>query len=111
MPKLILIIFTCVLGFYPLAQTELKGNVKDAKTSKSIPFSKIYFVDMNLTVLCDSTGAWSITEVPEGLAHAIVSAPGYETIHKDIELTTNQSIDISGFSALIFGCHSYRLRH
>lgn len=81
-----------ILLFLPtLTFTQILGGkiIEEHTPNVGVPFAKIHFVDLDRTIIADSTGYWEINDAPVGINHVIVSASGYKAIHKDITLSDN----------------------
>ncbi|MCB9225002.1 MAG: TonB-dependent receptor [Crocinitomicaceae bacterium] len=90
--KQLLLILSLVYTLLSNAQTYQGKVVHHQDHERSIPFAKLYFIDLGSTIYADSTGFWEISDAPAGTNHVIVSAVGFETIHTDIELVEGQLI-------------------
>lgn len=55
---------------------------------------RIYFVDLGISVLTDSTGYWSVQNIPEGKIKIEISAHGYETQLLDVVLSPKDEFTI-----------------
>ena len=87
--KLAFACFTFILFGYIQSTTaqSYHGFVyADGNVEKQVAYAKIYFVDLGTTIYTDANGKWHIDDAPSGTNHVIVSAVGYETLHKDIIL-------------------------
>lgn len=79
-----------LLGFsqQTTAQSYYGFVYADGNVEKQIAYAKIYFVDLGTTIYSDANGKWHIDDAPAGINHVIISAVGYETLHKDIILNS-----------------------
>lgn len=72
-----------------------EGRVVSAVNNTiNIPFAKISFIDLGETVICDSVGYWSLSNIPLGHNHIHITALGYELLEMDVNF---ESTDIYTF--------------
>lgn len=86
MNRFLLIITLLFLSGFTSAQNYFGFVYEKDNQEHSIPYAKIYFVDLGTTIQSDHNGKWELAEAPAGINHVIVSATGYETSHQDITL-------------------------
>ena len=77
-----------------LAQDFQGVIIEEGSKGKPVPFAKIYLIDHETTVTADSIGQWSVSDIPAGENHAIISAVGYKTLHLDIDLKGGERVTI-----------------
>lgn len=89
MTKLLLILATLLLPLINVAQTTIKGTVKDQENATAIPFASVAITDKNqnkiVTVTTDPTGHYSI-QLPASFTsgNLLVTYMGYTQYNKEI---------------------------
>ncbi len=90
----ITVLFLCI-GIFSFSQRyTLSGYISDEKTSEKIIGANIYVKGTTLGTLSNPYGFYSLT-LPEGKYEVSFSFVGYTTITKEIDLTQDQTINMS----------------
>ena len=77
------------------SQNNISGTIKEANTSIPIPFTNIYFPELEKGTLSDENGNFRIDNLPNGTYKIICSIIGYESYSKSITLPTKEKLQIS----------------
>ena len=83
------VLFLCISV---VAYSQLTGVVKDTLTNEGIPFSKVYFVNLQIGVVSDASGKFEFTEPLPNQFTIRVNASGYESKEVLIQGSENQII-------------------
>lgn len=89
------------LSFFAWNQ-ELVGRIIDRETNTGVPFAKVGFPSFSLNTSTDSLGNFKLSSVPSTLTKVKVTAFGYETILKNVSLTTDSLILVLRPSHTVF---------
>jgi iron complex outermembrane receptor protein len=76
------------------SQNTLKGNIKDKQTNITIAFANVYFPELEKGTISDEHGNFELTNLPNGNYKLVVSVIGFETYSNQINLPTNEMLDI-----------------
>lgn len=76
----------------PKTDAMLFGDVKEEMAH--IPFATVSIKGTSIGTAADVTGHFSITNLPTGKQTVVVSAVGYQTHEREVELFANQSVSI-----------------
>jgi len=90
--KHLLLIFI-LFSFHLFGQT-FKGEVIDIQTNKAVPFSTIYFKELETGTIADSTGAFFIEHFNQNEIHLLITAFGYEKKDTIVSLHENAVLKI-----------------
>ncbi|OHX65655.1 TonB-dependent receptor [Flammeovirga pacifica] len=86
-----------VLSNQIFAQSEqhtISGYIKDDATGETLIGATIYSQDAKVGVISNPYGFYSLT-LPEGKHNLLITFVGFQTFKKEIDLTSNQKIDIN----------------
>lgn len=86
---LILIAFACCADAACQAQHALKGIVKDSLSGKLLPNVTIFVPDLNRGAVTDTSGSFSIRNVPEGDFLIQLNRAGYASLIKKVSIRGN----------------------
>lgn len=78
-----------VLIYFPIYSQQLitiRGNIRD-ETSNPIANASVYLLNTNFFAVSDTSGRFMIKNIPVGNYSIAISAVGYATVTKNIELT------------------------
>lgn len=81
-------ILTCFIS-YSQPLITIQGNIKDER-SGPVSYASVYLLNSNFFAVSDTSGSFTIKNVPGGNYTMVVSAVGYATINKTIQLTPNE---------------------
>ena len=68
-------------------EISITGSVIDAMSSQPIPDAKIIVEGTGITVTSDYRGEFKINDVPPGIQEIIITAPGYSSVVKQVDLS------------------------
>ena len=112
--NLSLLVFTFHLSpFTIVAQSFLNGVVSDALTSKPLAFATVQLPELHLLVYSDSSGKFSIHNLPEGNFILKVSFIGYESFVQTVSVSQAKNIlpiklepiEVETEEVVIYGTH------
>lgn len=81
---------------------DVVGRIVDAENDKGVPFSKISFPSFSLNTSSDSLGYFILSNVPNTRTKVKVTAFGYETILRDVSLSSDSLIIVIEPSHTVF---------
>ncbi len=84
-------LITLFLANFALSQN-LEGRIVDTENNKGVPFAKISFPSFSLNTSSDSLGYFTLSNFPNTQTKVKVTAFGYETILKDVTLSSDSLI-------------------
>src|SRR5690606_10763300 len=85
-----------LLACLPLAaQQSLTGTVKDIQTNETLEFVNVYLPQLEKGTVTDSSGTFTIKQLPSGNYKLVVSYLGYETFSKTIALPLAETLEIA----------------
>ena len=90
--KHIFIVLT--LFSFQLVGQSIKGEVIDIQTKKTIPFSTIFFVELETGTIADSNGVFFIEHFNQDEIHLQISSFGYEKKDTVVSLNKNSNLTI-----------------
>ena len=90
---LIIILISCAPKLYSQEKFTISGFVKDASNGETLFGATVFVKDQNLGTITNAYGFYSIT-LPAGTHSVEFRYISYATISKEINLTSNQQIDI-----------------
>lgn len=82
--NILAIMFVSMMGF-SMSQ-EISGHVLDQISEEPIPFAKLYIIELEMGVICDSSGGFTINTTLPSQFKVKVSAPLYEAIVFDVKI-------------------------
>src|SRR6185436_3233732 len=73
----------------------IQGNIKDERSSP-VSYASVYLLNSNFFAVSDTSGNFTIRNIREGNYTIVVSAVGFATISKNIQIIRNgaTSIDV-----------------
>ncbi|MCR5352034.1 MAG: DUF5686 and carboxypeptidase regulatory-like domain-containing protein, partial [Bacteroidales bacterium] len=86
----ILLLFLILTAFQAVAQTRIRGVVKDAQTGEPLPYVSVVFPGTNIGTMTDPEGAFSL-EGPRGYSSVSFIMLGYETFILNIRPNSTTS--------------------
>ena len=90
--KVVLIFISLLLSSVVMAQkSEIKGTIRDAKTSDPLPFVNIGLKDQNVGTFSDSNGAYHI-ELSKGTYIFFFSYLGYDKLEQQVVIDGKQDV-------------------
>ncbi len=78
-------IFACLISYSQQLIT-IRGNIKDER-SNPVSYASVYLLNSNFFAITDTSGSFSIKNIPEGNYVVVVSGIGYATINETIHVT------------------------
>jgi iron complex outermembrane receptor protein len=84
---LLIIALAISVDGYAQQQITLSGQVSDSKTAQELPGAIIYFPDLKRGTATDSTGHYSISNLPKATLLVEVSYTGYKQVVRSINLS------------------------
>ncbi len=88
---LILLSALTIAGFAQQKKYTLSGEMKDAKTGEELVGASVYVEELKTGVTTNSYGFYSLS-LPSGSYTIVFSYIGYESIKKQVDLSSNQKI-------------------
>lgn len=88
------LVLLSLLSQYTFAQNITGYVVQADDHTKTIPFAKLHFVDLDETVLTDEEGKWTLNYESKGKLHVHVEAIGFERLELDLQLNGNEPLFI-----------------
>lgn len=85
MKKLFLFFLIIIVNNFSIAQYKISGTVSDAVTNKKLPLVSIYIADLKKTISTDSSGSFTITDLPGAFMQLQFSLQGYRSYSLSIE--------------------------
>jgi iron complex outermembrane receptor protein len=90
----ILTLFFCILfSASLLAQNQLSGKIRDEKDNSSLPAVSVYIPDLQLAAITDSSGTYTIRNIPNGTYLLQVTLIGYATQIREINIKESSTAD------------------
>lgn len=89
------VLFTIVLigvASTVLAQSTIRGFVKDKATGEPVLFANVYLEGTTLGVSTDNDGYFSLSKIPSGTYTLVVSSIDYDAYKEDFDLTSKRVI-------------------
>lgn len=77
------------------ASAAIYGSVKDKHTQQYLPYMTVAFKGTTIGTATDASGRFVLKELPEGKFTLVVTAVGYKTYRKEIELRRNKSLELN----------------
>lgn len=82
-----LLLLICLCSFKGLAQVNLSGTVQLKNSEKGISNAYVFLENSSFGTIANAKGAWELTDVPEGKYVLVISAEGYNTIKRPVNVT------------------------
>lgn len=105
MKKLLLFAISVFIVLFSQAQeksrTQLSGKITDAKTGEPLAGASIILSDSRTGTTSDSTGFYSLQNIPSGHAVIEVSFSGYKTLVEHLDLTGHHQHDFALSSSYV----------
>ncbi len=74
---------------------KITGVVTETATGSPVPFATLQIEGSKKGTIADSTGAFTLTHVPEGALDLVISAVGFQTRRLRVEMTTGQEVTLN----------------
>jgi hypothetical protein len=88
---LILLSALTIAGYAQQKKYTLSGEMKDAKTGEELVGASVYVEELKTGVTTNSYGFYSLS-LPSGSYTIVFSYIGYESVKKQVDLSSNQRI-------------------
>src|SRR4029079_14526090 len=72
----------------------IRGNIKDER-SNPVSYASVYLLNSNFFAVSDTSGNFKMRSIPEGNYTIVVSAIGYATINKNVQITKEAETSLS----------------
>ena len=72
----------------------IRGNIKDER-SNPVSYASVYLLNSNFFAVSDTSGNFKMRSIPEGNYTILVSAIGYATINKNVQITKEAETSLS----------------
>src|SRR4029079_5774078 len=90
---LLVSLFICFVG-YSQSLVAIQGNIKDER-SNPVSYASVYLLNSNFFAVSDTSGNFKMRSIPEGNYTIVVSAIGYATINKNVQITKEAETSLS----------------
>ncbi|MGB1104635.1 MAG: TonB-dependent receptor [Crocinitomicaceae bacterium] len=94
MIRILLAVFTLLLFTTGIAQSTVRGIVKNAEDGNEVPFAKVVLVGTDKFASTDVDGLFSIPKVTPGEYVLRIASPEYEEYKQDIKVTSGTILDL-----------------
>ena len=94
MIRILLAVFTLLLFTTGIAQSTVRGIVKNAEDGNGVPFAKVVLVGTDKFASTDVDGLFSIPKVTPGEYVLRITSPEYEEYKQDIKVTSGTILDL-----------------
>lgn len=94
MIRILLAVFTLLLFTAGIAQSTVRGIVKNAEDGNGVPFAKVVLVGTDKFASTDVDGLFSIPKVTPGEYVLRITSPEYEEYKQDIKVTSGTILDL-----------------
>lgn len=94
MIRILLAVFTLLLFTTGIAQSTVRGIVKNAEDGNGVPFAKLVLVGTDKFASTDVDGLFSIPKVTPGEYVLRITSPEYEEYKQDIKVTSGTILDL-----------------
>jgi len=88
------VLFALLLPVLATAQFSISGKITDQQTGATLPGATI-IINPTLSTVADAQGIYKISNIPHGSYVLKVSYIGYQTIEKQIALSSNITLNVS----------------
>lgn len=85
MKRLVLVLVSVCAVLAAFSQSALSGKVLDSLTHKPIPYVNVFFANTTIGTVTDTTGSFTIRNIPNGKYDLTFSFVGYSTIQFPID--------------------------
>ena len=92
----------------PESDAHIHGHVIDKATGEHLPYMVVVLKGTTIGVTTESTGHYMIRNVPEGRFVVEVSAVGYKTQSREIDIRKGRSYEVNSFWKKTISCWKAR---